>query len=186
MSSKMDNGKTKSAQPPVDEMLREKRTVVFKEEVPDDRGTIKMPDLSLRRKQQERRDEMSGRQPSQKAETANGREQEQENVPAVSEAEKAARDARRKLHYYGEIGQWFQMLCWIKIPVFGFFYILVMALRKKTPQRKKTFAIAYLLYRILVLLLAMTILYVLYKVGLGFVDEILRYAGGALMVSLIW
>ena len=178
MSSKMDNGKTKSAKPPVDEMLREKRTVVFKEEVPDDRGTIKMPDVSMRRRQPERRDETIERQPAPKTETVS--EKEQEKAPAVSEADKPSDAARRKLHFYGEIGQWFQMICFVKIPVFGFLYILILALRRKTPQRKRTFAIAYLLYRILVLLLALTILYILYKVGLGFVDEILRYAGGAL------
>ena len=178
MSSKMDNGKTKSARPPVDEMLREKRTVVFREEVPDDRGTIKMPDVSMRRRQPERRDETIERQPAPKTETVS--DKEQEKAPVASEEDKPSDDARRKLHFYGEIGQWFQMICFIKIPVFGFLYILVLAFRRKTPQRKRTFAIAYLLYRILVLLLALTILYILYKVGLGFVDEILRYAGGAL------
>lgn len=181
MSSKMDNGKTKSAQPPVDEMLREKRTVVFREEAPDDRGTIKMPDLSMRRRQQEKGDETIERQPVQKPEAES--DKEQDKAQTVSDADKPSDDVRRKLHYYGEIGQWFQLICFVKIPVFGFFYILVLALRKKTPKRKRTFAIAYLLYRILVLLLALTILYILYKVGLGFVDEILRYAGGALVVS---
>ena len=180
MSSKIDNGKTKSAQPPVDEMLREKRTVVFREETQDDRGTIKMPDLSMRRRPPEKKEEMPGGQPVQK--TGAVPDKEKDKTPAVPEADGPSDDTRRKLHYYGEIGHWFQMICFIKIPVFGFFYILVLALRKKTPQRRRTFAIAYLLYRVLVLLLAVTILYVLYKVGLGFVDEILRYAGGAIII----
>lgn len=85
---------------------------------------------------------------------------------------------RTKLKRYGEVGQWFQTLCWSRIPIFGFFYMLVLAIRKKTPSQKKSFAIAYVLYRSLVMLLAFTILFVLYKVGLSFVDEILRYAGG--------
>lgn len=175
MSSKMENGKTKSAKPPADEMLREKRTVVIRDEEPVDRGMIKMPDLSLKRRQTERREDVSGQQEPQGQEPVSAGNEEK--IPDSSKAEKAA---RRKLQYYGEIGQWFQTLCWIKIPVFGFFYALVLALRKKTPPRRKTFAIAYLLYRFLVLFLALTILYVLYKVGLGFVDEILRYAGGVL------
>lgn len=134
MSSKMDNGKTKSAQPPVDEMLREKRTVVFREEAPDDRGTIKMPDLSMRRRQQEKRDETIERQPVQKPEAAS--DKEQDKAQTVSDADKPPDDVRRKLHYYGEIGQWFQLICFVKIPVFGFFYILVLALRKKHPNGK--------------------------------------------------
>lgn len=177
MDSKMDNGTKKSAQPPVDEMLREKRTVVIKEKAADDRGTIKMPDLSLRRRQQEREKDI----PEQELQNSEAVPEEQQDKMSVgSDERKLAEDSRRKLQYYGEIGQWFQTLCWIKIPVFGFFYALVLALRKKTPLRRKSFAIAYLLYRILVLLLAVTILYVLYKIGLGFVDEILRYTGGVM------
>lgn len=93
------------------------------------------------------------------------------------ESGKQQRSREEKLRYYGQIGQWFQTLCWIKIPVFGFFYMLVLAIRKRTPLQKKTFAIAYVLYRLLVMILALTILFVLYKVGLSFLDEILRYAG---------
>lgn len=98
--------------------------------------------------------------------------------------EKPARGDRRslnateeKLRNYGRVGQWFLTLCWMNIPVFGFFYMLVLAIRKKTPPQKKSFAIAYILYRMLVLLLAGTILFVLYRVGLSFIEEILRYAG---------
>lgn len=89
-----------------------------------------------------------------------------------------SKNAEEKLRRYGETARWFQMLCWSRIPVIGFFYMLALAIRKKTPSQKKSFATAYVLYRCLVLLLAFTILFVLYKVGLSFVDEILRYAGG--------
>lgn len=82
-----------------------------------------------------------------------------------------------KVSWYGKVGQWFQILCLMHIPVFGFFYMLVTALRKKTPPQKKSFAMAYVLYRILVLLLACTIIFIVYRVGLSFVDEILKYAG---------
>ena len=85
-----------------------------------------------------------------------------------------------RLQRYGRVGQWFQILCITKVPVIGFIYMLVLAIRKKTPAYKKSFAIAYILYRLLVLALAVTILFVLYKVGLGFIDEILKYAGDSL------
>ena len=85
-----------------------------------------------------------------------------------------------RLQRYGRVGQWFQILCITKVPVVGFIYMLVLAIRKKTPPYKKSYAIAFILYRILVLALAMTVLFILYKVGLGFVDEILKYAGDSL------
>lgn len=81
-----------------------------------------------------------------------------------------------KLKQYGRVGRWFQTICFMHVPVVGFFYILVMALKKDTPAARKDFARAYLLYRILVLLLAFTILFVLYKIGLNFVDDLLKYA----------
>lgn len=82
-----------------------------------------------------------------------------------------------RLDKLGSVGRWFQILCFMHIPVFGFLYMLVKALRRKTPAEERHFAAAYLLYRILILFLALTILYILYKVGLQFVDGILDYAG---------
>ena len=61
------------------------------------------------------------------------------------------------------------------IPIFGFWYMVVLAVRKRTPVEKKTFARAYVLYRVLVMLLALTILYVFYRMGLSFVEQILAY-----------
>ena len=57
------------------------------------------------------------------------------------------------------------------------FFMLVIAFRKNTPPQKKSFAMAYVLYRLLVLLLAITILFIFYRVGLSFLDELLKYAG---------
>ena len=67
-----------------------------------------------------------------------------------------------KLQKWGRIGQWFQTFC-------------CMHVRKRTPEEKKTFARAYVLYRVLVMLLALTILYVFYRMGLSFVEQILAY-----------
>ena len=78
--------------------------------------------------------------------------------------------------WLGNVSQWFHLLCCMNIPIIGFIYMLVLSLRKKTPPQKRAFAIAYVLYRILVLILAGTILFVLYKVGLSFVEQILNYA----------
>ena len=99
-------------------------------------------------------------------------EKESEEQPSVSPSKGVLR-----LNKLGGVGRWFQILCFMHVPLFGFLYMLVKALRRKTPEEERYFAIAYLLYRILILFLALTILYVLYKVGLQFVDGILDYAG---------
>ena len=78
-----------------------------------------------------------------------------------------------KVKKAGHIGNWFQTFCYMRIPVIGFIYILVMAFSKKTPEYKQEFAKGYILYKILVWILAIVLLYCLYKVGLDFVDGML-------------
>ena len=78
-----------------------------------------------------------------------------------------------KVKKAGHIGNWFQTFCYMRIPVIGFIYILVMAFSKKTPEYKKEFAKGYILYKILVWILAIVLLYCLYKVGLDFVEGML-------------
>ena len=73
------------------------------------------------------------------------------------------------------VSEWFLSVCWIKIPVIGFIYVLVLALGKKTHPAKKNFARGYLIYRCLVLILSVTVLYVLYQIGLNFIDQMLSF-----------
>lgn len=80
-----------------------------------------------------------------------------------------------KVQKAGRIGSWFQTFCYMRIPVIGFIYILVMAFSRKTPEYKKEFAKGYLLYKVLVWILAIVLLYCLYKIGLGFVDGMLSF-----------
>lgn len=75
-----------------------------------------------------------------------------------------------------KIGTWFQTLCFMNIPVFGFFYMLIKLFQRKLSEEERAFAAAYVIYRLLVLLLAGTILFVLYQIGLDFIDNILKYA----------
>ncbi|MDE6851322.1 MAG: hypothetical protein K2J67_02390 [Lachnospiraceae bacterium] len=92
---------------------------------------------------------------------------------AVQEAEPEA-----KLETWGRMGTWFLTFCWMHIPIIGFWYMVIVALRKRTPKEKKAFARAYILYRILVLILACTILYIFYRMGLSFLEQILSYMEG--------
>lgn len=75
-----------------------------------------------------------------------------------------------------EVGRWFQMICFMNIPVFGVLFLLIKLLRKSTPAEQRSFAAAYLIYRFLVLLLAGTVVFILYQVGLDFIGELLKYA----------
>lgn len=80
-----------------------------------------------------------------------------------------------KLEAWGRMGAWFQTFCWMHIPVVGFWYMVVMACRRKSSKEKKAFARAYILYRVLVLILACTLLYIFYRMGLSFIEQILSY-----------
>lgn len=84
-------------------------------------------------------------------------------------------EGSERLRHWGKVGHWFQTFCWMHIPIFGFWYMVVMALRKKNSEERRAFAKAYVLYRFLVFLLAITILYVLYQMGLSFLEQILSY-----------
>lgn len=83
-----------------------------------------------------------------------------------------------KLETWGRMGTWFLTFCWMHIPIIGFWYMVTVALRRRTPKEKKAFARAYILYRILVLILACTILYIFYRMGLSFFEQILSYMEG--------
>lgn len=85
---------------------------------------------------------------------------------------------QEKIRRFAKVGKWFQILCFQNIPVVGFVYMLVLAVRRNTPVERKAYAKAYILYRLLVMFLAVVILFGIYKVGLDFVDGILQYAGG--------
>ncbi|MBR1742177.1 MAG: hypothetical protein IJ733_09995 [Lachnospiraceae bacterium] len=103
-------------------------------------------------------------------------EREEGEVLERKQIRKQKKEAGGVLRHPAEIGKWFQILCFMNIPVFGFVYMFIKLLRRKTPGEQRYFAAAYLIYRILVLVLAGTILFILYKIGLDFMDSILQYA----------
>lgn len=73
------------------------------------------------------------------------------------------------------VSNWFVTLCLTNIPVINVIYLLVMALNKNNPQPKRSFAVGFLLYRLLIWVLAFTILYVLLMLGTDFIDGILNF-----------
>ncbi len=113
-----------------------------------------------------------------------GREQAPESSATIEEGTEKPQEVsgdnprsgkEEKLERWGQMGIWFQTFCWMHIPIIGFWYMVVVAIRKKSSPEKRAFARAYVLYRILVLLLALTILYIFYRMGLSFVEQILMY-----------
>lgn len=99
----------------------------------------------------------------------------EENVIQEVPVKAERRTARRRKASFAEASSWFQTICWLNIPVFGFFYMLALLIRKKTPVHKKNFIIGYIMYKALVWLLAVVLVYWLYKSGLDFIDGMLKY-----------
>lgn len=83
--------------------------------------------------------------------------------------------ARMRFVRAAEIGRWFQTICWINIPIIGFFYLLVLLINKNTSKHRKDFILGYLLYKLLVWTLAIILAYGLYKMGIDFIDGMLKY-----------
>lgn len=72
------------------------------------------------------------------------------------------------------IRSWFNTLMIMNIPIVGWIYLLVLALRKNSDQRKD-FARAYLVYKMVFFLVALGILIVLMYTGMEVADRLLRY-----------
>ncbi len=73
------------------------------------------------------------------------------------------------------VSQWFLSICWMNIPLIGFIYAVFLAVYPKAPRDRKRFARGYLIYRGMVDLLSLTVLYIIYQVGLDFVDQLLAF-----------
>lgn len=83
--------------------------------------------------------------------------------------------ARMRFLRAAEVGRWFQTICWLNIPIIGFFYLLVLLISKDTSKHRKDFILGYFLYKLLVWILAILLVYGLYKMGINFIDGMLNY-----------
>lgn len=97
-----------------------------------------------------------------------------DGLPESKKRKKSCDKSEEKgLSRAGEIGRWFQTICFMNIPVIGVIYMIGLLISRKTPKYKKNFVWGYFIYRILVLTLAGVILYCLYKAGISLVDAML-------------
>ena len=72
------------------------------------------------------------------------------------------------------IQSWFNTFMIMNIPIIGWIYLLILALKRNSDQRKD-FARAYLVYKLVFFLVALGILIVLMYGGMEIVDRLLRY-----------
>lgn len=75
---------------------------------------------------------------------------------------------------YGTTWQWFFTFMCMNIPLIGWFYLFYLAFGKKYPERK-SFARAYMLYKLLILVVSLAILGALAYFVMGLVDQLLAY-----------
>lgn len=69
---------------------------------------------------------------------------------------------------------WFFTLMCMNIPIVGWFYMMYLAFNKKSTDRK-SFAQAYLLYKLIFFITAAVIIGIACYIGLGILDQLLGY-----------
>lgn len=72
------------------------------------------------------------------------------------------------------VRSWFNTFMIMNIPIVGWIYLLGIAL-KKQPDQRKDFAKAYLVYKLVFLLVALLILAFCLYAGMEVMDQLLRY-----------
>lgn len=73
-----------------------------------------------------------------------------------------------------QIHQWFFTFMCMNIPIIGWFYLFYLAFSKKYPYRR-SFARAYLFYKLIFLVISAVILGILIYIGLDLLDQLLAY-----------
>lgn len=72
------------------------------------------------------------------------------------------------------IRSWFTTFMIMNLPIIGWFHLLILALNPRADQRKD-FAKAYLIYKLVFLLIGLALLAVVLYVGLDVIEQVLRY-----------
>ncbi|MEE3393736.1 MAG: hypothetical protein VZR23_08710 [Lachnospiraceae bacterium] len=86
--------------------------------------------------------------------------------------------ARRGTSSVTSVSQWFVTICCLGIPVIGAIYAICIALNSRGDRSKRHFAAAYIIFKILVWILVVVILYVIYKMGLNVLEIALDMMSG--------
>ena len=111
----------------------------------------------------------------QKREEKQARKAEKKEQKEQQKWEKTQKENTLDIDDKVGVSNWFVTICLTNIPVVNVLYLLCVCLNKNKPQPKRSFAIAFILYRILVWILAFTLIYVLLMFGTDFVDGIMSF-----------
>lgn len=92
---------------------------------------------------------------------------DKKRLPAYSDTEEEGYVRR------SPVRSWFHTLMIMDIPLIGWIYLLIMAFSKK--DQRRDFAKAYLIYKLVFLLLALAIIAICLYVGMEAADRLLQY-----------
>lgn len=96
-------------------------------------------------------------------------------LPALEvDTEPAADTALPKREEQAQIHSWFFTFMCMNIPIAGWGYLLYLAFNKRVTDRR-TFARAYLYYKLIFLIVSLVILGILVVIGLEALDQLLAY-----------
>lgn len=98
--------------------------------------------------------------------------QEDDAASPQNDGEYPAQSEKRSDHT--QIHTWFFTFMCMNIPIVGWIYLLYLAFSKKQTERR-SFARAYLFYKLIFLLVSVLILGILVYIGLGYLDQLLAY-----------
>lgn len=96
-----------------------------------------------------------------------------EGVPSGTLRHKKTRAKKSKTPALVPVHSWFVTFMCMNIPLIGWLYLFILAFSAKGP--KKEFARAYILYKLVFLILALAILAVAFHYGMLFLDKVLAY-----------
>ena len=99
--------------------------------------------------------------------------QEERNI-LETETKSAAESADPVCYRRAPIRTWFCTFMIMNLPIIGWIYLLILALKKNGDQRKD-FARAYLVYKLVFLIVALAILALFLYIGLELADNLLQY-----------
>lgn len=107
------------------------------------------------------------------AQSPDGDNTHEEDAPSDSSRRKKTRSKKSKTPALVPVHSWFVTLMCMNIPLIGWIYLFILAFSSKGP--KKEFARAYILYKLVFLILALAILAVAFHYGMLFLDRVLAY-----------
>ncbi len=105
--------------------------------------------------------------------TPDSGDSQEDDRPHLQEDEKKSRQSEENTADT-EVHTWFFTFMCMNIPIAGWIYLLYLAFNKKKTGRR-SFARAYLFYKLIFLLISALILGILIYIGLGFLDQLLAY-----------